>query len=150
MRFTTSYENGGCVSKERASKYGEIFTPRKLAEEMVDDVIKSSKRNDDMSLTCMDPCCGKGIFLIVWADRLMAGLKDVIPNWKIRHKHIVEHMIYGVDIIADNVEDTVKALHAENYKHHIRQADFLAVDVSNAEWWAWENRHKTANTIRSK
>lgn len=51
----------------------------------------------------IEPCCGKGGFIIDIIDRFMKGLKDLIPDEKQRYKTIVEECIYFCDINPTNI-----------------------------------------------
>lgn len=78
----------------------EVSTPFRLRQEMLDkmplDFWKSVKR-------VFEPCAGKGGFLIDIIDRFMIGLKDVIPDEKLRYKTIVEECLYFSDINPTNI-----------------------------------------------
>jgi hypothetical protein len=51
----------------------------------------------------IEPCCGKGGYIVDIIDKFMIGLKDVIPNEKERYKTIVEECIYFSDINPTNI-----------------------------------------------
>ena len=51
----------------------------------------------------IEPCCGKGGFIVDIIDRFMKGLKDLIPDEKLRYKMIVEECIYFCDINPTNI-----------------------------------------------
>lgn len=78
----------------------EVSTPFRLRQEMLDkmplDFWKSVKR-------VFEPCAGKGGFLIDIIDRFMIGLKDAIPDEKLRYKTIVEECLYFSDINPTNI-----------------------------------------------
>jgi hypothetical protein len=102
MEHTTAKtENGKAnkfidLSELRAKTNGEVFTPPKLVEEMLDKFPKDvfSKKE----LTWLDPCCGAtAVFPIMIMFRLADGLRDVIPDPKERIKHIAENMLYMVE-----------------------------------------------------
>jgi len=82
---------------DRVKATGEVFTPMELCRKMVAD-IPVEKRQDPFS-TYLDNSCGDGNFLVALLLEL-SQFHD--PYW------VVNHMIYGVDLMADNVE-TAKA-----------------------------------------
>lgn len=74
-------------TKNRTKQTGEVFTPSSLVEEML------SKLELSPDKTYLDNSCGNGQFL-------SALFKHNIPL----------HNIYGVDLMADNVADTIARL----------------------------------------
>jgi len=77
-------------------KYGEVFTPMKLVNEMLDklpDFVWTDK-----TLTWLDPAAGMGNFPIAVYLRLMRGLKSVIKSKLERKKHILENMLYMCEL----------------------------------------------------
>lgn len=80
-------------SKERVKKSGEVFTPPELVNEILDQLPPSIWR--DASKTWIDPSAGDGNFLVEVKRRLLeAGHSE---------KHILENMIFAVDIMPDNI-----------------------------------------------
>ena len=81
--------------KERKEK-GEVFTPIKIVEEMLDKLPPEVWTNPN--LKWLDPAVGIGNFPIVVYIRLMKGLEYWEPNEEKRRKHIIEKMLYMVEI----------------------------------------------------
>lgn len=88
-----------------------IHTPFKLVEEMLDKLPIDWSNPD---LTFLDPCCGRGTFLICIYNRLFNSLKSIIINDQERKNHILNNMIYGVDINSINVKIVKKNLPSKN------------------------------------
>lgn len=82
---------------DRVKATGEIFTPMALCRKMVDEV--PLEKRQDPKATFLDPTCGDGNFLVALLEEL-SRFHD--PYW------VVNHMIFGVDLMPDNVE-TAKA-----------------------------------------
>uniref|UniRef100_A0A6C0III6 C2H2-type domain-containing protein n=1 Tax=viral metagenome TaxID=1070528 RepID=A0A6C0III6_9ZZZZ len=78
----------------------EVSTPSDLRREMLGrfppDFWKTIKR------VC-EPCAGKGLVLLDIIGEFMIGLKDTIPDDKIRYKAIVENCVYFCDINPTNI-----------------------------------------------
>jgi hypothetical protein len=91
-------------------KYGEVFTPLTLVDEMLSTLPDEVWTNPD--LKWLDPANGIGNFPIKafvgqqsgphTYPGLMKGLERAIPNESKRCKHIVENMLYMVDINGKN------------------------------------------------
>ncbi len=78
--------------------YGNVSTPHDLVSEMVDripiDFWKSPKK-------ILDPCCGKGTFLLQVIDKCMKYME--IPDGENKYKYIIENCIYYSDLDPLNV-----------------------------------------------
>lgn len=100
--------------KER-KEAGEVFTSINLVREMLQQLPKDLWR--DPTLLWLDPAVGIGNFPIIIYLNLMEGLKNPIKNVKYpermknidisnienRRKHILENMIYMIDISEKNL-----------------------------------------------
>jgi site-specific DNA-methyltransferase (adenine-specific) len=82
-------------------KFGEIMTPFTVVDDMMNTLPDDVWSNPN--LKWLDPCNGIGTFPSIIVDRLMVGLKDVIPNNCDRYKHIIENMIYVCELQAKNM-----------------------------------------------
>ena len=81
---------------------GTIVTPFPLIEEIVD---KLPIQWDNPNMKFLDPACGRGSFLFVIKHRLMQYHSE---------QHVVENMLYGVDISDKNVAVAKAVLNSEN------------------------------------
>lgn len=108
---------------QRAKVTNEIFTPTELVEEMLDQV--PNEFWSDPSKKILEPSFGNGSFLVAIVERLMTGLADVFPDSNVRFTHIMEKMIFGVEIMPDNVEETIERLGCGHLKHNLICADAL-------------------------
>ena len=91
------------VKISRVDKYGEVFTPPCLINELLDHLPASVWKNPDTKI--LDPCAGRGNFLVEIMPRLMSGLADKIPKEDARRKHILTNMITLVEINSSNVRE---------------------------------------------
>ncbi|MCO6414793.1 class I SAM-dependent methyltransferase [Siccirubricoccus sp. KC 17139] len=104
----------------------EIFTPAEVVNQMLDRI--SASAWSDPTKTWLEPSCGEGNFLVEVHRHLMAGLSTWEPDAAKRHQHIIENMIFGVDLMPDNVEVCIDRLNARGLKHNIVCADALHYD----------------------
>ena len=74
----------------------EVFTPPKVANEMIDLLPRKLFRSPET--TFLDIGCKSGVFLREIAKRLIDGLKDEIPDLQKRVDHILHHQLYGIAI----------------------------------------------------
>jgi hypothetical protein len=89
------------VSATEVKTMGEVMTPIKLVEEMLDTLPYEVWTNPN--LKWLDPCNGVGTFFSVVIERLMKGLISFQPDEKLRYKHILENMIYACELQAKNL-----------------------------------------------
>ena len=116
-------------------KFGEVFTPMELIDEMMDKLDYYYKKDhkksifSDPSLKWYDPAGGMGSFPVNVFYRLDKGLKKNIPNDEKRKKHILENMLYMSEINKKNCYILNKVLNASKYKLNIYCGDSFKVDV---------------------
>ena len=109
------------VKKLEKDKYGEVFTSPVLINKMLDLFPKNVWSNP--RLKWLDPASGVGFFMILVYNRLMDGLKTWEPNEKKRSKHIIEEMLYMVEINRKNC-DKCNIIFGKNVR--LFCGDFLA------------------------
>lgn len=74
----------------------EVFTPPKLANEMLDMLPQELFKSKET--TFLDPVSKSGVFLREIAVRLIKGLEDEIPDLQERLNHIYTNQIFGIGI----------------------------------------------------
>ena len=91
-----TYMGGVERSKGRMQKNGETFTPTALVFEMMQQMLINNPDVFAPGKTVLDPACGDGQLLVPvkWYKVLVHGMteEDAVQD------------LYGVDIMADNVE----------------------------------------------
>lgn len=118
------------VSEVEKKQNGEVFTPFKLINEMLDTLPKEVWSNPD--LKWLDPANGIGNFPAVVIQRLMVGLKDWEPNEEKRYKHIIENMIYVCDISPKNMFLYLNIFDPNNeYEMNYHRGSFLEDDFAD-------------------
>ena len=105
---------------ENKELYGEVFTPFSLIKEMLNLIPESVYQNPD--LTWLDPGAGSGNFAIFLYFKLLEALISKIPNLEERKTHIIENMIYMVELRPENIE-ILKTIFGENA--NIYEGDFI-------------------------
>jgi 16S rRNA G966 N2-methylase RsmD len=109
--------------------YGEVFTPMKLINDMLDKLPKKVWKKKHYKW--LDICCGMGNFAIAVYLRLMEGLKDEIEDFKERKKHILENMLYMCELNKKNVFITKQILDINNeYELNIYEGDSLTANYN--------------------
>jgi hypothetical protein len=86
--------------QKQKKEAGEVFTPIELIEKIIAHLPKSIWKNPDMKW--IDPANGIGNFPVVIFYKLDEGLKEWEPSEKKRRKHIIENMLYMIELQSNN------------------------------------------------
>ena len=104
---------------ERIDQTGEVFTPPELCKQMVDeialDVIKNPKS------TFLDNSAGSGNFVVALFNRLKEYHSE---------EHIVNNMLYVVELMEDNHKEICERLGVSIYHPHYICHDAFTYDYS--------------------
>lgn len=99
------------LSPKQAQKeaLGEVFTPPSMIHPLLDQFPPSIWKSK--STTFLDPAAGIGNFPLLVFFRCMDGLASEIPNATARAKHIIEKMIFMVEINSENTRTAKSIFH---------------------------------------
>ena len=106
-------------SDERIDQRGEVFTPLECCYEMIDEIPLHILKNPDS--TFLDNSAGSGNFLVALVNRL---------NRYHTERHIVENMLYGVELMEDNHKEMCDRLGISTDHPHYVCHDALTYDYS--------------------
>jgi len=106
-------------SDERIKETQEVFTPIELIESMIDDIDLSILQ--DSSSTFIDNSAGSGNFLVALKNRLLKYHTE---------KHILDHMLYAVEMMEDNHKELCSRLGVSPDHPHYVCANALEYDYS--------------------
>lgn len=108
--------------------YGEVFTPNELINEMLDKLPEDIWKNQNNKW--LDPAAGVGNFHAVVYTRLMEGLETVIEQESERKKHILENMLYFVELQEKSTHIINEIFNAENVlKLNLFNGDFFSLNI---------------------
>lgn len=92
--------------KERIRKYGEVFTPQNIVDQMCDSLEKESPDCFEIGKTFLEPCCGEGIFVL-------EILRRKFSNCKTRKDYTSAlKSVWAMDIQEMNVDLTIENVRA--------------------------------------
>lgn len=100
---------------DRVKKYGEVFTPIELVDDMLNTLPGDVWTNPE--LKWLEPSNGTGNFSIRVLERLMEGLSEWEPDKYKRYNHIVNNMLYTCELLEDNNE--IYKLRLKEYYEHL-------------------------------
>lgn len=106
-------------SDERIKETQEVFTPQELVESMIDDI--PVELLQDPTSTFIDNSAGSGNFLIALKNKLLKYHSE---------KHILNHMLYAVEMMEDNHRELCERLGVSVDHPHYVCADALKYDYS--------------------
>ena len=116
-------EDNLTIKKDEKDKFGEVFTPPALINEMLDKLPIEVWSNPD--LKWLDPANGIGNFPMIVYERLMTSLEREFPDKTERSKHIITKMLYMAEINPKNVKISKKIFGDDA---NIFCGDFLTMD----------------------
>lgn len=106
--------------QENKEKYGEVHTDFTLINKILDLLPPSLFL--DPKLKWLDPCAGRGYFSMILYKRLFTSLHTKIKAPKKRHRHIIENMIYMIEINPEHISELYKIF---GNNANIANEDFL-------------------------
>ena len=89
------------AEKDNKATYGEVHTDFSLIHRILN--LLPTYLFADPTKKWLDPCCGKGYFTIILYKRLFKSLSKCIPNAEKRHTHIIERMIYMIELNNEHI-----------------------------------------------
>lgn len=92
-------------SRQRVADHGEVFTPNRIVEDMLDLVSHETERIDSRFL---EPACGSGNFLKVVLSRKLNSVQNKYgkSDFEKRHHALFALMcIYGIELLNDNLKE---------------------------------------------
>ncbi len=96
-------------SKHRVQKHGEVFTPKKIVNMMLDQPgIKEAC--EDIDATFLEPSAGEGAFLIQILERKLKMVKERYNNSFAQYENyslFALATLYGVELLEDNAQRCV-------------------------------------------
>jgi len=111
--------------RNRVKTTGEVFTPMDLCMRMVREIPEEKLKDADAKF--LDNSCGDGNFLVT--------LLEVLSEYH-DPKHVLNEMIYGVDLMEDNVTTAKERLGLtpkDKGWHHVVCADGLSYNYEFTE-----------------
>ena len=127
--------------KKQKEEKGEVFTPIDFIEGMLSHLPKSVWSNPN--LKWLDPANGIGNFPVVVFYKLDEGLKSWEPNENKRRKHIIENMLYMLEIQSNNsrVARNIFEKLCDNCEPNIWTTNSLEVTSAKLKSKGWPEKY---------
>ena len=108
------------------SKYGDVSTPQYFVEQILDLLPEDVWYKTDF--TWLDIGCGNGIFIECVYNKLMNCLSQLIENEEDRKKHIINNMLFMIEINSYYIDNLKKKFTNES---NIINQDFITYNFKN-------------------
>tara|TARA_B100000212_G_scaffold222601_1_gene168771 strand:+ start:133 stop:537 length:405 start_codon:yes stop_codon:yes gene_type:complete len=125
MKRNDHNKNVGSVierSDDRINATSEVFTPMEVCGRMIDNIPEDIKVNPNSKF--LDNSAGSGNFLVTLKDRLLQYHDE---------EHILNNMLYAVELMEDNHLELCKRLGVEPDHPHYVCHDALTYDYNFGE-----------------
>ena len=126
-------------SKTRVANHGEVFTSKKIVNDMLDLVKQETERIESRFL---EPACGNGNFLAEILERKLAVVKSKYGKSESEYRKyafIAITSIYGVELLQDNADECRQRLFdifcRETLKVSKIISDFRKKEFLEAVWY---------------
>lgn len=111
-------------SKKRVQKHGEVFTPRRIVDKMLDvPDIKIACKN--LTATFLEPSAGEGAFLVAILERKLNMVKKEYNKDLIYFENyslLALSTLYGIELLEDNAQTCVMNMFQLYYDIYREQA----------------------------
>ena len=121
------------INKKNKSLYGEIHTPYSLIKKMFRIIPKVLFKDPNMKW--LDPGSGKGYFSIYLYNVLFESLKDIFIDDNKRREHIINNMLYMIDINEKNVQHLKRVFGKYANIYHGDYLTFDPIKIFNVEFF---------------
>lgn len=94
-------------SKLRVQKHGEVFTPRKIVDEML-DMPGVKEACQDLSTTFLEPAAGEGAFLVAILERKLDMIANKYNSDLLQYENyslLALSTLYGIELLEDNAQN---------------------------------------------
>lgn len=122
------------TKEERIRKFGEVFTPQEIVEQMLDMLERESPGCFEPGTTYLEPTCGEGVFVCGILRRKFNNCKND------NERRLAIRSVWAMELQEDNVKKTIRAVtelcegvlrlnrkDRETIRDHVIQADALKV-----------------------
>lgn len=104
-------------SKERVQKHGEVFTPKKTVNQML-DIPEIKEACENLTATFLEPAAGEGAFLIEILKRKLNMVSNDYNDDLSRYENyslFALSTLYGIELLEDNAQTCVMNMYQQYY-----------------------------------
>ncbi len=121
LKASTIAEEQGVKSRHRVKVYGEVFTQRRMVDQMLDLVREDVETGPDfVDKTFLEPAAGDGNFLVAILHRKLRAIEERYPRQSWPHESLFAlASIYGIELLEDNHLDAKQVMLNEFLRFHV-------------------------------
>lgn len=119
-------------SKLRVQKHGEVFTPKRIVNEML-DIPEIKILCENLTATFLEPAAGEGAFLIEILKRKLGMVSIKYNDDLIRYENyslLALSTLYGIELLEDNAQTCVMNMYQEYYDSYKEQVKYHNGEVN--------------------
>lgn len=111
-------------SKLRVQKHGEVFTPKRIVNKML-DIPGLKDACENLTATFLEPAAGEGAFLVVILERKLNMVSDKYNKDLTQYENyslLALTTVYGIELLEDNAQTCVMnmfQLYYDKYKEQV-------------------------------
>lgn len=113
-------------SKLRVQKHGEVFTPKRIVNQML-DIPEIKEACENLTATFLEPSAGEGAFLIEILNRKLNMISVEYNDDLIRYENyslLSLSTLYGIELLEDNAQTCVMNMYQQYYDFYKKQVNF--------------------------
>lgn len=107
-------------SKSRVQKHGEVFTPKKVVNDML-NLPGVKEASEDLLATFLEPSAGEGAFLVAILKRKLDMVEQEYNNSLSQYENyslLALSTIYGIELLEDNAQNCTMNLFQIYYEKY--------------------------------
>lgn len=120
-------------SKFRVQKHGEVFTPLKIVNEML-NIPGVKEACEDLTTTFLEPAAGEGAFLVVILERKLNMIAEQYNKDLVQYENyalLALSTLYGIELLEDNSQNCTMNMFQVFYDKYREQVAFHATKPVN-------------------
>ncbi|RKQ29324.1 N-6 DNA methylase [Oceanobacillus halophilus] len=112
-------------SKLRVQKHGEVFTPKRIVNKML-DIPEIKEASENLTATFLEPAAGEGAFLVAILERKLNMVSEKYNNDLIQYENyslLALTTLYGIELLEDNAQTCVMNMFQQYYDKYKEQVE---------------------------
>lgn len=112
-------------SKIRVQKHGEVFTPKRIVNKML-DIPGLKDACENLTATFLEPAAGEGAFLVAILERKLNMVSEKYNKDLIQYENyslLALTTLYGIELLEDNAQTCVMNMFQQYYDKYKEQVE---------------------------
>ncbi|NTQ58180.1 N-6 DNA methylase [Enterococcus faecium] len=112
-------------SKIRVQKHGEVFTPKRIVNKML-DIPEVKDACENLTATFLEPAAGEGAFLVAILERKLNMVSEKYNKDLIQYENyslLALTTVYGIELLEDNAQTCVMNMFQQYYDKYKEQVE---------------------------